>query len=134
MLKHITFNKQHATIVMLGIFIMITSFSAGFLASRYIPLLKGNDFSVLLQAHSVLSKYALNELPDKQQIEYGMIRGMLQVVNDPYTTFVEPVQHELQTNQLEGKFGGIGARLEQDSNGYLLLYPFPGSAADSRHR
>jgi carboxyl-terminal processing protease len=54
---------------------------------------------------------------------------MLQAVNDPYTVFVEPPQHELQTNQLEGKFGGIGVRIDRDSENLVYLYPLPGSSA-----
>ncbi len=123
--------KQHTVFIMFGVFIFIASFSAGFLTCHYLPFMKDSGFKILKQAHSVLVQYSLNELPEPKELEYGMIRGMLQVLDDPYTTFVEPVQHELQTNQLEGKFGGIGARLERDSAGYLLLYPFPGSAADN---
>ena len=58
-----------------------------------------------------------------------MIRGMLESYGDPHTTFSEPPQAELQANQLEGKFGGIGIRVEKDQAGVVLIYPLPNSPA-----
>jgi carboxyl-terminal processing protease len=129
--SNIKSNRNQIIIsAILIVFIVITSFSLGYLVSRYFPLLPIGKFRVLMEAYSVLEKNYLNTLPSGQDLEYGMIQGMLSKVEDPYTMFVEPVQHELQTNQLEGKFGGIGARLERDSDGFLLLYPFPNSPAE----
>jgi len=123
-------NKNQKFLLFLAIaFTILFSFTAGFILSRYAPFLSTDDFQILLEAYSVVKKHALNELPDSQALEYGMIRGMLEVVNDPFTIFVEPAQHELQTNQLQGKFGGVGARLERDQAGNVLLYPFPDSPA-----
>jgi carboxyl-terminal processing protease len=112
------------------IFLAVMSFIAGVLTSRYLPFVTKGEYSVLLEARSVLDSHFLEELPSSRELEYGMIQGMLNKINDPYTVFVEPVQHELQTNQLAGKFGGIGARLERDPEGHLLLFPFPGSPAE----
>jgi carboxyl-terminal processing protease len=54
---------------------------------------------------------------------------LLQAYNDAYTIFVEPPQHELEGNVLQGSFGGIGAQLGKDPQGYWVLYPFPDSPA-----
>jgi carboxyl-terminal processing protease len=43
---------------------------------------------------------------------------------------VEPPQHELQSQQLRGKFGGIGARIERDSQNQYRLFPFADSPAE----
>jgi carboxyl-terminal processing protease len=67
----------------------------------------------------------LKEIPSGPAMEYGMIRGMLQAYQDPYTLFVEPAQHELESDALQGSFGGIGVNLVVDDNGYLVLFPFP---------
>jgi carboxyl-terminal processing protease len=50
----------------------------------------------------------------------GAITGMVQSFADPYTFFVEPQTRELERDQLAGKFGGIGANLEQTEAGYVL--------------
>lgn len=93
------------------------------------PLYTGNRFPLLLEAIEILEENALNPLPDEKQLEYGMIRGILQTYDDPYTVFVEPPQHELQTNQLEGKFGGIGVRIDRDIENKAYLFPLPESPA-----
>ncbi len=87
------------------------------------------DLNILAQARSVLKNHAFYDLPPTSELEYGMIRGMLQVYNDPYTRFVEPDQHELENDSLVGSFGGIGATIDHDSEGYPILHPFPNSPA-----
>ena len=84
---------------------------------------------ILDEAQQILETYGLEPLPAAPVLEYGMIRGMLQAYNEPYTVFVDPPQHELQGNALEGKYGGIGAQLEKDAAGYWSVYPFPDSPA-----
>jgi carboxyl-terminal processing protease len=88
-----------------------------------------NNYPLLEQAYELLLDHGYYPLPDQKKVEYGMIRGLLQAYNDPYTTFVEPPQHELQSQQLRGKFGGIGARIERDSQNSYRLYPFADSPA-----
>lgn len=58
-----------------------------------------------------------------------MVRGMLEAYDEPYTTFLEPPQKELETYQLSGSYGGIGADVEQDADGNWILYPFMGGPA-----
>lgn len=89
----------------------------------------GSSFPVLFEAFDLLKKNAYFELPDAKTLEYGMIRGMLQAYNEPFTVFVEPPQHELQSQQLQGKYGGIGVRIERDEQNYVYLYPVKDSPA-----
>lgn len=122
----------------LQIFLIIISFMGGFLFHEWhfsdqlvlgkVPFLE-KPFALLFETHNLLEKNAYFPLPDEKKLEYGMIRGMLQAYADPYTVFVEPPQHELQTNQLQGKFGGIGVRIERDAQDYVYLYPLPNSPA-----
>ncbi|HET7377418.1 MAG TPA: S41 family peptidase, partial [Anaerolineae bacterium] len=49
--------------------------------------------------------------------------------NDRYTIFAEPPATELQNQQLSGKFGGIGASIRRETDGRLVLSPFPDQAA-----
>ena len=58
-----------------------------------------------------------------------MIRGMLQASGDPYATFQEPAQHELESNSLQGSFGGIGVELTRNQDRDILVYPIIGSPA-----
>jgi carboxyl-terminal processing protease len=91
--------------------------------------LTSSTWPILSQAYRILENHALRDLPADPAIEYGLIHGMLQAYGDPYTSFIEPVQHELNTDQIEGSFGGIGARLVTDQKGQVALYPFPDGPA-----
>lgn len=122
--------RQVILAILLVLLLVGISFTAGLLASNYLPLFStAGNFPQLNQTISLLKEHFYGELPDTKDLQYGMIHGMLQKVGDPYTVLVEPVQNELQTNQLRGSYGGLGSRLEWNDQGHLLLYPFPDSAA-----
>ena len=107
---------------------LASSFFAGFVTrDRFFR--SADQLPVLQQAYQLLLDYGLKEAPPEKSLEYGMIRGMVQAYDDPYTVFIEPVQTELESNTLHGSFGGIGVRLGTDEAGYILLYPYPGSPA-----
>ena len=113
---------------LLLIIILVTSFSAGYLVHQQNSS-GASNLPILAQAYSFLRDKGLNPLPRSPTLEYGMIRGMLEAYGDPYSVFVEPSLHELESNRLEGKFGGIGVRLGRDSENNHILYPFPDSPA-----
>ncbi len=112
--------------------------SAAFLAGFFVrdalgtPNLLGgrrDGFTLLQEAYGLLKDHALDPLPAPPALEYGMIRGMVQAYGDPHTIFLEPVQTELESNSLAGKFGGIGVRMGRDAAGFPVLYPYPDSPA-----
>jgi len=105
------------------------SFSAGYLVRTYRAA--EGSFDLLNEAHQFLLQNGLEIPPEATELEYGMIRGMLEVYDDPYTTFHEPADHELQSDSLQGSFGGIGAQLERDSSGYHVLFPYSESPAST---
>jgi carboxyl-terminal processing protease len=115
------------TFTLLLILLIVVSFLAGYVYHE--RLIAKVTLPLLTQAYSILVEHGLKDPPLPPALEYGMIRGMLQAYDDPYTTFVEPPQNELQTNALEGRFGGIGVQLINDSQGFWALVPFPDSPA-----
>ena len=69
------------------------------------------------QVWELLDRDFFGDKPDAAKRTDGAIAGMVQTFNDPYTFFVEPQTRELERDQLAGKFGGIGANLEQTDAG-----------------
>lgn len=98
------------------------AFLSGFFLKSYF-VSQSNEFLLLNQATNIFTNHTYFELPELKSLEYGMIRGMLQASGDPFATFLEPVQHELETNNLQGSFGGIGVELNHNDNGDVLIYP-----------
>jgi carboxyl-terminal processing protease len=113
------------------ILIIGLSFLAGLGTQKWIDKSWVN-FPILNQAYSYLVDNAYSP-PDndeiRRQLEYGMINGMFQAFGDPHTRFVPPAVHEVEMDQLEGVFGGIGANIEKNSEGKFLLYPSMDSPA-----
>lgn len=107
----------------------VSGFWGGYLV-RDQQIIEG-DLPILMEARELLLKHGYQDVPADPALEYGMIRGMIQAYNDPYTSFSEPAQHELSTNNLEGRFGGIGAQLEKDANGNFILLPLPNHPASN---
>jgi carboxyl-terminal processing protease len=110
------------------VFSLTVAFAAGYLI-RSVAAGARSDFGLLEQAHRILRDHAFDPIPAASALEYGMIRGMLEAYGDPYTVFVEPARHELESNDLQGSFGGIGTQVVRDEAGRYLLYPFPDSPA-----
>lgn len=89
----------------------------------------GQSFPVLNQAYQILMDNGLVDPPPDPALEYGMIRGMLQEYGEAHTVFLDPPQHELSTDDLEGKYGGIGVQINKDSQGEWVLFPYADSPA-----
>lgn len=122
-----SFRRAYITTsVILTIFVL--GFLLGYWGYDYFNE-KNSEFPITLQAYQIIRDHGLKDLPPAPDIEYGMIRGLLQAYDDPFTIFVEPVQHELDSDTLEGSFGGIGVRLSRDPTGNMLIYPFPDGPA-----
>jgi carboxyl-terminal processing protease len=81
------------------------------------------------QVWELLDRDFFGNKPTAAKRTDGAIAGMVQTFGDPYTFFVEPQTRELERDQLAGKFGGIGANLEQTGAGYVLS-PLAGQPAD----
>ena len=111
-------------------FCLAIGFLAGYLVRGEFPTQADEPFPVLRQAYRILLQNGLQEIPSIRELEYGMIRGMLQVYADPYSIFVEPAQHELESNNLEGSFWGIGVDLKKNDDGKVVLNPLPNSPAE----
>lgn len=116
-------------VTLLALLLLAASFASGYVVHDRINA--SDSFPIFNQAYKILANHGLKEIPDGPSLEYGMIRGMLQAYDEPYTTFIEPAQHELESDSLNGSFGGIGVQLGNDSEGYWLLYPFPDGPAST---
>jgi carboxyl-terminal processing protease len=112
---------------LLVVLLVIASFGAGYLFHSQRGDLRSR--ALLDEAQTILLNHGLKTVPAEPRLEYGMIRGMLQAYDDPYTVFLEPPQNELEGHRLEGRYGGIGVQLEQDEQGNWLLYPYADSPA-----
>ncbi len=120
--------KRSFTLTFLTALCILTAFGAGYAARMYQDS-RAAAFPVLDEAYTILHDNAYDPLPTAPAIEYGMVRGMLQAYGDPHTSFLEPPQAELESQSLQGSFGGIGVEMRYDQEGNPVLYPFPDGPA-----
>ncbi len=78
------------------------------------------DMRQFWQVWSLLDRDFYGAQPDAQARTRGAIAGMVQTFGDPYTFWVEPQTRELERDELAGRFGGIGANIEQTADAFVL--------------
>lgn len=112
--------------------VVTSAFGIGYTARAVHSPITGEDasFSVFWEAWRVIGQYFYGTPPGEAARAYGAIRGSLDVLEDPYTIFVEPQQRDREQEELRGSFGGIGAWVERTEDGRVLLTPMEGRPAD----
>lgn len=86
--------------------------------------------SSLEQVYGYLKEIYINELPPNEELNYGVIKGIINSLNDPYTSYLTPEEAKVYLQGRTGDFEGIGITLAFDGeNTYVetVLEGFPAS-------
>ncbi len=89
------------------------------------------DFSLFWDSVKLVKERYFNagELQD-QDLVYGAIRGVMQALDDPYSTFFEPEDAEKFQQDISGSFGGIGAQINVLNNQLIVVAPLKDNPAE----
>ena len=68
--------------------------------------------------------------PDPDLLAQAAIEAMLEALGDPYTSFLDPDEYELYTEDSQGKFEGIGARVDLVNSRITIIEPMPNTPAE----
>jgi carboxyl-terminal processing protease len=146
------------TSVVVAVVLLSGSFSAGFVAGRLLPA-PSTPLAIFPQAAATATSTAVSpatpsdlqtlfepfwqawDLVHQQYVEQpvndeslmrGAIRGMLESLGDPHTSYLEPEQYQQLTSQLQGEesYEGIGAWVDTSRDYLTIISPIPGSPAD----
>lgn len=77
----------------------------------------------------IKTKFYKKKLNDKK-LEYGAIKGMLDALDDPYTSFIEPDSYQEMKIKLNGHFDGIGIHIGMYKKRLTVIAPIPGMPAE----
>jgi carboxyl-terminal processing protease len=88
------------------------------------------EFGVFWEAWHLVEERFFGDVPDMQHVAWGAIRGAINTLNDPHTTFLEPQPRQREREELSGRFGGIGAYVTKAEDGSIVLDPMPGLPAE----
>lgn len=87
-------------------------------------------FGIFWEAWKLVQQEYYGEIPSPQTIAYGAIRGALQTLGDPYTSFIEPKIARILQEDASGQFEGIGALVRMNRDNKLeIVRTFEGSPA-----
>jgi len=93
--------------------------------------LSQEDMNIFWEAMGLLERDFYGDLPAGQERSYGAIRGVLDLLGDPNTSFMAPDQAQSFLDSMDGSFEGIGATVEWVENGdaVRLVEPFENQPA-----
>ena len=74
-------------------------------------------FAPFWEAWDLVHTYFVDQPVDDVQLMRGAIRGMLQSLGDPHTSYMDPDEYKEATTMLEGQYEGIGAWVDTSSRG-----------------
>ena len=94
---------------------------------------EGNfDYAILTEVLNLIESDFYGEIPDPHTLAYGAIQGMLNTLDDPYTSFMDPNVARVVNEDATGQFEGIGAYVRMREDGYLeVASPMPGQPAEA---
>ena len=93
--------------------------------------LSDSDLEIFWEAMDLLERDFYGELPTQQDRSYGAIRGVLDLLEDPNTSFMTPDQATSFLESMDGSFEGIGATVdwEEEMGAVRIVEPFENQPA-----
>lgn len=89
------------------------------------------EFETLEEIVDVLQQeYVDRDTLDEQQLYEAAIAGMLDILSDTGTFYVDPTSYQLSIGP-SGSFEGIGASVQQQGSEIIIVRPFEGSPAEA---
>lgn len=140
-------TQNRTTIVVVIIFLIVTSFSLGVLSgqqgisgvySTEIPVeIRSSetpdsvDFAPFWTAWNILNeKYVNPERVKDEDKVWGAIEGLAGAYDDPYTVFFPPREAEYFESEVRGNFGGIGIEIGVEGDILTVIAPLKGTPAE----
>jgi len=88
------------------------------------------DFSLFWEAWQMLGeKYIEPQKIDNQKVMYGAISGMLESLGDPYTVFMDPEKSKIFSEDISGRFEGVGMEIGIRKGELQVIAPLEGTPA-----
>ncbi len=106
------------------------SFGAGCALGNKAPpdTVKGLD--IVTQAWDILFEdYVDKDKLDSSLLSQGAIKGMVEALDDPYTSYLDAETYQLGLSSLEGKIEGIGAQVAIRDEQIMIIAPITDSPA-----
>ncbi len=143
--------------VIIGLVLVVGGFSGGFITGHLLPL-GGLDpvvaaplgisptvppasqtatpqnlqnlFKPFWEAWTIIHQQYVDQPVDDTKLMEGAIRGMMESLGDPHSTYMDPQTYKDANSQLAGSYEGIGATVDATGEYLTIVSTFPGSPAE----
>lgn len=89
------------------------------------------DLSLIEEAWQVIIEEHVDSAEiDPAVLSQGAIRGMIEALDDPWSSYFEPQQYENWQDTLDNAFGGIGAEVTVKDEQITIVAPLKGEPAE----
>ncbi len=128
--------KRYLLITLLVAFAVVLSFGVGFQLSRSLshPVTGlPEEFNVLGEVWQSLERYYVNkDALDAEDLSEGAIKGLLEALDDPHTSYLDAETYELEWSAYEGSFEGVGAVITMQDGELTVVSPIAGGPAEEQ--
>ncbi len=124
-------SKKHFKLSEVMILVIVTLIIGVILGLSIFKVMYEKSDNLQLYGDEYVSKFADNynyiinnyygEL-DKNELIDSAIAGMIDSIDDPYTTYIDDTDSNTFNTTLEGSFQGIGIEVVNDSNNNIIVY------------
>ena len=78
----------------------------------------------------IFEEYVEKDSLDASVLSEAAIKGMVEALNDPYSSYLNADNYQLSTSDLQGTFEGIGAYVGIRDGQLIIISPMPDSPAE----
>jgi len=123
-----TSPKADTLTVLVGVLlVLLAAFAAKRLATTILD--KDRDaVASMVEAFRTIRAEALN-VKDKQTLSQAAIGAMVKSLDDPFSVFLRPAEHEIAQQAQEGEYGAVGMIVSSKRNKIVVVSSLEGSPA-----
>jgi carboxyl-terminal processing protease len=109
---------------------LVLSFGAGCALGNKTKPATAQGLEIVTQAWDILFQdYVEKDKLDSSLLSQGAIKGMVEALDDPYTSYLDAETYQLGLSGLEGKIEGIGAQVAIRDEQLMIIAPIADSPA-----
>jgi carboxyl-terminal processing protease len=116
---------------LLLVVVIALSFVAGYTLGGRPPIAAPEELGAVIEAWNIIfEEYVEPERLDAGELSEGAIQGMMEVLDDPHSAYLDAETYKWLLESIEGKYEGIGAHVAVRDEQIIIIAPIPDTPAD----